>query len=166
MFFSLLNQIKWFLCHWTCKLEGYKCSLNVKIKKQHRKHRKRMSDALFQKIWKISFRPISSFSPLSSSLLICFEWFKTGWVHQLGLYKISLNSRSKDATIKDCKLENNSFIKQHWTPLHQTPHIFPIPLLNADIFAVLKVLGGGIQMLFELQKQSNNVWGFDLPFNA
>jgi hypothetical protein len=29
IFFSLLNQIDQFFSHWTCKLEGYKCSLTV-----------------------------------------------------------------------------------------------------------------------------------------
>ncbi len=32
IFSSLINQIKQFLCHWTPKLEGYKCSLSLRSK--------------------------------------------------------------------------------------------------------------------------------------
>jgi hypothetical protein len=44
----------------------------------------------------------------------------------------------------------------------QTPHVFRIPLLKWAIFAMLKALGGGLQMFFELHKKRNNVWGFNL----
>jgi hypothetical protein len=52
-----------------------------------------------------SSRLLSSFNPISSSILIHFEWFKTRWVHQLGIYKTFVYSKGKDATIKDFKLE-------------------------------------------------------------
>jgi hypothetical protein len=39
-------------------------------------------------------------------------------------------------------------ITEHWTPLHQTPHIFPIPLSNWAIFVVPEVLSEGLQMFF------------------
>jgi hypothetical protein len=29
---SVLKQIEQFLCHWTCKLKDYKCSLSVRSK--------------------------------------------------------------------------------------------------------------------------------------
>jgi hypothetical protein len=32
IFSSLINQIEQFLCHWTTKLEGYKCSLSLRSK--------------------------------------------------------------------------------------------------------------------------------------
>jgi hypothetical protein len=32
IFYSFLNQIEWFLCHWMRKLKGYKCSLSVRSK--------------------------------------------------------------------------------------------------------------------------------------
>jgi hypothetical protein len=32
IFLSLFNQIEHFLCHWMCKLKGYKCSLSTKGK--------------------------------------------------------------------------------------------------------------------------------------
>jgi hypothetical protein len=32
------------------------------------------------------------------------------------------------------------------------------------IFVTLEALGGGLQMFFELQKQRNHGWGFDLPW--
>jgi hypothetical protein len=43
--------------------------------------------------------------PISSLFLVCIEWYKTWWMHQLGLYRTSLYSKGKDATIKDFKLE-------------------------------------------------------------
>ncbi len=64
-----------------------------------------MRDNLFQKSWKISSRPLSSFSPIFSSFQIHFEWLKTWWVHQPRLYKTSLHSRGKDAIIKDFKFK-------------------------------------------------------------
>jgi hypothetical protein len=60
---------------------------------------------------------------------------------------------TKDATIKDFKLEIlicfNALITKHWTPLHQTPHIFPILLSKWTIFVMLQMLGGRLQMLFQ-----------------
>jgi hypothetical protein len=50
VFFSFLNQIKQFLCHWMCKLEGYKWHQNGRL-------------LLF------------SLSPISLSFWVCFEWF-------------------------------------------------------------------------------------------
>jgi hypothetical protein len=32
IFYSLVNQIKQFLCHWMLKLKGFKCSLSVRSK--------------------------------------------------------------------------------------------------------------------------------------
>ncbi len=54
-----------------------------KIKEHCRKHKKRMRDSLLQFFWKMNCRPFSSFNLTSSSILICFEWFKNSWVHQL-----------------------------------------------------------------------------------
>ncbi len=71
-------------------------------------------------------------------------------------YNTSLYSIGKDGIIKDLKLKIlicfNSPISKHLTPLHQTPHIFPIPLANWAIFVVLEVVGGGLQMFFQLKK--------------
>ncbi len=75
-------------------------------------------------------------------------------MHKLGFYKISLYGK-----ILICF---NLHITEHWTPLHQTSHIFLILLLNWVIFMVLEVLGGGLHMFFELHKLKNNMWGFDL----
>jgi hypothetical protein len=80
-------------------------SLWSEVKEQHRKHTKTMSDSLLQFFWKHSSRLLYSSSPISSSFLVRFEWFKIWWVLQLGLYRTSFYSRSKDATIKDFKLE-------------------------------------------------------------
>jgi hypothetical protein len=44
----------------------------------------------------------------------------------------------------------NSPINEHLTPMHQTPHVFPIP--NWAIFVALESLSGGLQMFYELQK--------------
>jgi hypothetical protein len=76
----------------------------LEIKKQHRKHMKRMNIIFFKLLEKIT-PPFFSFSPISSSYLVCFEGFKTWWVHQLGLYKTFLYVRDKDAMIKDFKLK-------------------------------------------------------------
>ncbi len=133
------------------------------VNEQHSKHRKRMSDSLLQKFEKIA-QSFSSSSPISSSLLVCFEWIKTRWVCQLRIYKTSFYSRGKNTTIKDIKLKIlicfKSPIVEHWTPLHQTPHIFPHPLSNWAILTALEALDEGLQIFFELQKQRNNVWGF------
>jgi hypothetical protein len=52
-------------------------------------------------------------------------------VHQLRVYKRFLYSKDKDAGIKDLKLEilicYKSSITEHWTLLHQTLYILPIP---------------------------------------
>jgi hypothetical protein len=73
----------------------------------------------------------------------------------------SLYSRGKDAKIKKIKLRilicYNPPTTKHSTPLHQRPHIFLIPLRNGSIFVALEELGGELQMLFELEKQRNNV---------
>jgi hypothetical protein len=139
-----------------CKLEGYKCSLSVKSKwAAHNKHMKRMSDSLLQILWKNNSRSLSSSSFISSSFLVCFEWFKTRCVHQLGVYKRSLHSRGKDTMIQDLKhkikIYFNSPIIEHWAPLHQTPHILPIPLLNWEIFAALESLGEELQIFLSFR---------------
>jgi len=75
-----------------------------------------------------------------------------GWGNQ-GFTKTSLYSWNKDATIKDFKLKIlicfNALVTKHWTPLHQTPHIFPILLSNWTIFVMLQMLDGRLQMLFQ-----------------
>jgi hypothetical protein len=70
----------------------------------------------FKKFEKYLYTPLSS-SLIYSSFLVWFKWLKTWCVHQLELYKTSLYSRGKDATIKDFKLEIlicfNSAIVEH-----------------------------------------------------
>jgi hypothetical protein len=78
---------------------------------------------------------------MSSSFLVRFQWFKTWWVRHVGIYKTSLYPIGKDATIKDLKLEILPYFDspktKHWTPVHQTPNNFLIPLSNGAIFAAL-----------------------------
>ncbi len=62
-------------------------------------------DSLLQKFWKINFTPFNSCSLIFSSFLVCFEWFKTRCMCQVGLYKASLYFKSKDATTKKFKLD-------------------------------------------------------------
>jgi hypothetical protein len=66
---------------------------------------------------------------------------------------LTFYSTSKYALIKDFKLKIlicfNSPIIKHWTPLHQTPHIFYVPLSNYAIFVMLEALGGGLQIFFK-----------------
>ncbi len=105
--------------------------------------------------------PLSSSNSISSSFLVHLEWFQTWWVHQLKLYKTSFCSKGKDARIQDFKL----VILIRFDSLNTvTPntHIFSIPLLNGKILGMLEVLGEGVQILLELQKQKNYVWGFNL----
>jgi len=108
------------------------------LKKQCWKYKTRMSDSLLQFFWKINFRLLSSFSPLSSSFFYLFwviknlmavstrvlQNFLSNFIKQL------LYSKGKDATIKDFKLKIviyfNSPITKHWNPLHQTPISSPI----------------------------------------
>lgn len=82
-------------------------------------------------------------------------------MRQVGIYKTSLYPIGKDATIKDLKLEILTYFDspktKHWTPVHQTPNIFLIPLSNGAIFAALEALGGGLQMFLELEKQRKMV---------
>jgi len=98
-----------------------------------------MNDSLLQFFWKNSSWTLPPSNPISFSFLVCsFEWFKTWWVCQWGLYKTSFYSRSQDVMIKDFKLEilicSNSLITEHWILLHPTPCVFPIPLLKWTIF--------------------------------
>jgi len=58
----------------------------------------------------------------------------------------------------------NSPISEHLTPMHRTPHVFPIPLWNWAIFVALESLSGGLQMFYELQKYKNNLWGFNFSW--
>ncbi len=52
---------------------------------------------------------------------------------------------------------------QTLNPLHQTPHIFLIPLWINLFFALLEALGEEeLQIFFKLQNQRNNAWQFDL----
>ncbi len=77
-------------------------------------------------------------------------------MHQLKLYKTSFCSKGKDARIQDFKL----VILIRFDSLNTvTPntHIFSIPLLNGKILGMLEVLGEGVQILLELQKQKNYV---------
>ncbi len=110
----------------------------------------------FKSVGKNNFTPFNSSSLIFSSFLVCFERFKTWCMCQLGLYKASLYSKSKDAMMKIFKLDIliclNSPITKHWAALHQTPHNFSILLLNQAIFVTLEVLGGGLQMFSELQR--------------
>jgi hypothetical protein len=106
----------------------------------------------FKFFGKNSSRPFSSSSFISFSFLVRFEWFKMWWARQLGLYKTSLVSQRQcynDAMIKDLKLEIlicfDLVITKHWTPLHQTPHVFPIPSPNWEIFVMSKSLGVGLK---------------------
>ncbi len=49
---------------------------------------------------------------------------------------------------------------QHWSLLHQAPHIFPLLLNRIDQFLWHWKHMSPLQMFFKLQKERNNVWGF------
>jgi hypothetical protein len=124
------------------------------VMEQQRKHKKRMSDSFVQLFWKNSSRTLSSSSSISSSILVCFEWFKTWWVCQLGLYKTSLYFTSKDATIENLKLEIlicfKSPITKHWALLHQTPQYLAHSFIELKFFMTLEMLDGRLKMFFRL----------------
>jgi hypothetical protein len=84
IFFSFLHQIECFFFFFLVFL-GVIGPINWRatndlwmsnVKKQCWKYKTRMSDSLLQFFWKINFRLLFSFSPLSSSFFICFEWLK------------------------------------------------------------------------------------------
>ncbi len=126
----------------------------IKIKWWRTLHRKRMSYSLLQKNWKKNFKPLSNCCPISSSISNRFEWLKTRWVPQLGLYKTSLYSKYKDATIKVFSLKSWSNLIHLLSntkppPLHQISHIFCILSLNWTIFVTLEALTRELQMFLE-----------------
>jgi hypothetical protein len=108
-----------------------------------------LSDSLFQFFWKNNSRPLSSSS-------FIFKWLKTWWVNQLGLYKTSMSSRGKDAMIKDFKLEIRIYFDSPNIEPPYTKHLISSPLLYQ-----MEQFSKGYRMVFELQMQRNNVWGFD-----
>jgi hypothetical protein len=93
----------------------------------------------FEKIT-LDFSPVPVPVPISSLFLVCIEWYKTWWMHQLGLYR-TLYSKGKDAIIKDFKLEILiCLIKPSLnTELPYTKHhiLSPPPLLNWGVTNVL-----------------------------
>ncbi len=97
----------------------------------------------FKCFCKNSSRLLSTSSLVSSSFLICFEWFKTWWVSQLRLYKTSSYFRSKDVTTKDFKLGIlicfNLPTFEHWAPLHHVKiviHAVKLELIFCRIFGL------------------------------
>jgi hypothetical protein len=73
------------------------------------------------------------------------------------LNKTSLESKSKDVTIKKFKFKIficfTSLIIEHWTPLHWAPHIFLVPLSNWEIFVALEALGGDLQLFLDFNSK-------------
>jgi hypothetical protein len=116
-----------------------------------------MSDSLLQFFWQNDSRFLSSSSLMSFSFLVCFEWFKIWWVHQLRFYKTSLYLRGKDATI----IFFLSF--RVWSILiHLSPNIEPLtPNISClahsftkwPMFVKSKTLGGGLQMFFRFRSK-------------
>ncbi len=114
---------------------------------------------------KVTLDPSLVPAPYVPHFSVGFEWLKTWWMHQVQFYKTSLYSKGKDAMIIDFKLKIliwfNSPILKHLTRL--MPNIpYSIPSPNWAMFPTLEGLGEGLQMFVELQKQRNNVQGFDL----
>jgi hypothetical protein len=102
--------------------------------------------------------------------------FSLLWVCQLGLYKTSLYSKHNDAKTKNFKLKILVYIINHQTLMEITHHqtlnpfqpntpYFPASFApnsasfapNSASFAALETLGGRLQLVFEFQKQMNNV---------
>jgi hypothetical protein len=88
----------------------------LEVKEHHIKNTKRGWAIVFLNIfWKNNLIPLISFSPISSSFLVLLKWLKMWWVHQQGLYKISLYSRDKDFKFK-ILICFNSHIIEYWMP--------------------------------------------------
>ncbi len=125
-----------------------------------------MSDSCFSNKNKKNSRPLSSSSPLSSSFLIHFKWFKTSWVHQLKLYMTSLYFGGKDATIKKFKLEilifKNSPIIKNQTPFTPNNSYLLHSLIKLNNFWCLGNIRCKDTNVFWAQRQRNNVWGSNL----
>jgi hypothetical protein len=135
------NQIEQFCVIGCANWKATNVLWALEIKKQCKKHNKKMSDSLFQFCWKNISRPLFSSSPISSLFLIYFEQLKTWWVHQLGLYKTSLYSRGKDTKIKDVKHKIlicfKSPIIKHWIPLTpNTPYLTHPFIESRDVFSI------------------------------
>jgi len=68
--------------------------------------------------------------------------------------------------VKDFKLEIliyfDSPLYEHWTIYTKHSTSFLIPFSIWATFTMLEVLGRRLQMFFELRKQRNNVWRFNL----
>jgi hypothetical protein len=116
---------------------------------------------------KFSCRPLSTCSPISSSFSVCFEWFKIWLVPWLKLYKTSFHYRGK----QECNHQRfypkilfcfNSPINEHWTSLTPKISYLPHSFIKLSNFGGLEGLGERLQTFFELQKQRNKVWWFNL----
>ncbi len=116
---------------------------------------------------KHSSRLLYSSRPISSSFSVRFGWFKTWWVHQLGLYKTSLYSRSKDATIKDFKLEiqicSNSPTTEHYNipPTPNTPYL-PHSFIELSNFCKVGSARWRATNFLWSSNEEENMWGFEL----
>jgi len=107
---------------------------------------------------------MQSIFSLISSFLVWFYWFKMWWVHQLGFYKpvYILKAKMQGSNILNYKSKSISICPStNIEPLYTKHHIFPHFFIYI-FFVALEALGWRLQMFFELQKQRNNVWGFDL----
>jgi hypothetical protein len=120
-----------------------------------------MSDSLLQFFRKNGSWFLSSSSPMSSSFLVCFEWFKIWWVHRLRFYKTSLYLGGKDATIKDFKLKIlihfNPLVTKHWT--RYTKHLMSSPFIY-QLFGVGTIRWRATNILSdsEVEEQCMRIW--------
>jgi hypothetical protein len=98
---------------------------------------------------------------ISSSFLACFEQLKKLWKCHLKLYKTFLKRKTNRSTSKDLKVQNAncSYVPTHMpmTPFTSKRHNLLIISLIWNIFVALDALGEGLQNIFELQRQHNNV---------
>jgi hypothetical protein len=117
--------------------------------------------------WKKNCKPFLVSKPISFSFLVHFEWSKNLKVCQLKIYKTFLKSKCNKTMKKEfiSKFEIVLLVyHQTWIPLHKTTHIFLIPWPNWTFFVALETLDGRLQMIFQQQKQRNNVQGVKFSF--
>jgi len=125
-FLSFQHQIEHFLCHWKCKIERYKCSLDLKSKGT-----KEIMQEEREWYFVSNFvsRPPLLLTTISCSFLIHFEWFQRLQMRHLKIYKTCLKWKVKKKKLKSWsfKIILNIFEKiQNTTPFTLKGHILLI----------------------------------------
>ncbi len=138
IFFSLLNQMEWSLCHWRSRLDGYRCSLSVRSKwatqiteeEDELNWGRGWAIVCFKFFEKITLDSSSVPAPYLPHFYSVLSYLKPDGCANYGFTKLLCIPNAKMQPSKTLRLKSwicfNSPITEHWTFLHQTPHVFPI----------------------------------------